>query len=143
MENELIFPKVSIIVPAYNVEKYLEKCISSLVKQTLQEIEIIIVNDGSTDRTKQIAEELAKHDKRIKFISQANKLQGAARNAGTNISTGEYLGFVDADDWVDLDYYEKLYLAAKKYNSDIALANYIRIGNGKTKNGLILIKKYL
>ncbi len=141
MENELIFPKVSIIVPAYNVEKYLEKCISSLVNQTLQEIEIIIVNDGSTDRTKQIAEELAKHDKRIKFISQANKLQGAARNAGTNISTGEYLGFVDADDWVDLDYYEKLYLAAKKYNSDIALANYIRIGNGKTKKRLNIDKE--
>ena len=134
-------PVVSIIVPAFNVEKYVEKCINSLTGQTLKEIEIIIVNDGSTDGTGDIIKRLAINDKRIKIIEQENKLQGAARNAGTNISRGEYIGFVDADDWIDADYYEKLYAAAKKYNSDIALACYTRIGNGKTKKRLNINKE--
>lgn len=138
-ENKQV--KVSVIIPAYNAEEYIEKCITSLINQTLKDIEIIVVNDGSTDGTEEIARKLALTDKRITVLSQENKLQGAARNAGTNISRGEYIGFVDADDWVDLDYYEKLYLAAKKYNSDIALANYTRIGNGKTKKRLNIEKE--
>ena len=138
-ENKQV--KVSVIIPAYNAEEYIEKCITSLINQTLKDIEIIVVNDGSTDGTEEIARKLALIDKRITVLSQENKLQGAARNAGTNISRGEYIGFVDADDWVDLDYYEKLYLAAKKYNSDIALANYTRIGNGKTKKRLNIEKE--
>lgn len=131
-------PKVSIIVPTYNNEKFLEKCLVSLIKQTLKEIEIIIVNDGSEDNTKGILNIFEKHDSRIKVIHQSNQKQGAARNRGMEIAKGEYIGFVDSDDWVDLNYYEKLYKAAKKHNVDIALATNVRIGNGKTKKRLKL-----
>lgn len=134
-------PKVSIIVPAYNTEKYIYKCLLSLIKQTLKEIEIIIVNDGSTDRTSSIIQQFATEDNRIKVINQENKKQGAAKNNGMKIATGEYIGFVDSDDWVDLDYFEKLYNSAKKYNSDIALATNVRIGNGKTKKRLNIQKE--
>ena len=135
--NEVIEnPKVSIIVPTYNNEIYLAKCLFSLAEQTLKDIEIIVVNDGSTDNTSSILKTFADYDTRFKIINQNHLKQGAARNNGTSIATGEYIGFVDSDDWVDLDYYEKLYNSAKKYDSDIALATNIRIGNGKTKKRL-------
>ena len=134
-------PKVSIIVPIYNTEDYLEKCLNSLINQTLEEIEIILIDDGSTDNSLSIAKNFQQKDSRIKIIEQENKKQGAARNAGMKIATGEYIGFVDSDDWVDLDYYEKLFNSAKKYNSDIALATNVRIGHGKTKYRLNLTKE--
>ena len=112
---------VSIIVPVYNTEEYLQKCLDSLTNQTLKNIEIICVNDGSTDNSLKILQDNAIKDDRIKIINQENKKQGAARNAGMQIATGEYIGFVDSDDWVDFDFYEKLYSAAKKHNFDIAL----------------------
>ena len=136
IKDKILNPKVSIIIPVYNTEKYLFKCLNSLLKQTLKEIEIIIVNDGSTDGSGAIIEMFAQSDTRFKVINQNNLRQGAARNNGTKIATGEYIGFVDSDDYIDLDYYEKLYNAAKKYNSDIALATNIRIGNGETKKRL-------
>jgi len=129
-------PKVSIVVPAYNTEKYITKCLKSLISQTLKEIEIVVVNDGSTDGTQEIVSFIASLDSRIKLIYQTHAMQGAARNRGMQASAGEYVGFVDSDDWVDEDYYEKLYNAAIKYDSDIALAANIRIGNGKTKKRL-------
>lgn len=129
-------PKVSIIVPTYNNEKFIKKCLFSLCKQTLKEVEIIIVDDGSTDDSKAIIEMFAVRDKRIVLIKQDHAKQGAARNKGIKVARGEYIGFVDSDDWIDLDYYEKLYNTAKKYDSDIALATNIRIGNGKTKKRL-------
>ncbi len=128
--------KVSVIVPIFNTEKFLSKSLTSLINQTLSDIEIICVNDGSTDNSLNIIIEYANNDSRIKIINQENKKQGAARNAGLQIAKGEYIGFVDSDDWVDPDYFEKLYNTAKKYNSDIALATNIRIGNGKTKKRL-------
>lgn len=134
-------PKVSIIVPAYNTEKYIAKCLSSLIMQTLKEIEIVIINDGSTDKTLAVIEMFSKSDGRIKLINQENQKQGAARNNGTKAAIGEYIGFVDSDDWVDLDYFEKLYNAAKKYDSDIALATNVRTGNGKTKKRLNIEKE--
>lgn len=136
LRERIAAPKVSIIVPVYNTEKYLPKCLMSLVKQTLKEIVIIIVNDGSTDDSSSIISIFENSDSRIKVINQENKLQGAARNRGTEIATGEYIGFVDSDDWIDLDYFEKLYNTAKKYDSDIALGTNVRIGNGKTKKRL-------
>lgn len=129
-------PKVSIIIPTYNSEKYITKCLLSINNQTLEEIEIIIIDDGSTDKTLSIIEEFREVDSRIKTIIQKNKRQGAARNAGMKIANGEYIGFIDSDDWVDLNFFEELYKAAKKYDSDIALATNIRIGNGKTKKRL-------
>lgn len=136
-------PKVSIIVPFYNTDDYLEKCLNSLINQTLKDIEIILINDGSTDHSLLTAKIFQQKDSRIKIIEQEHKKQGAARNAGMKIAIGEYIGFVDSDDWVDLDYYEKLYNAAKKYDSDIALATNVRIGNGKTKYRLNLTEEKL
>ena len=130
--------KVSVVVPIYNTEKYIERCLNSLVSQTLHDIEIICVDDGSSDNSALIVEEFIKKDNRIKLIKQKNLKQGAARNNGTKEAVGEYIGFVDSDDWVDIDYYQKLYEAAKKYDADIALAVNVRIGNGITKKRLNL-----
>ena len=94
--------KISIIVPVYNTEKFLEKCLNSLIKQTLKDIEIICINDGSIDNSLQILRKFANKDKRIQIINQTNSGLSIARNAGINKATGEYIGFVDSDDWVDL-----------------------------------------
>jgi len=126
-------PRVSVIVPVYNVEQYLERCLDSIVNQTLQDIEIIIVNDGSTDNSLDIVNKFAEHDMRIKIVTRKNGGLAAARNTGLEHAGGEYIGFVDSDDWIDLDYYEKLYNTAKKYNSDIAYADFIRRGKYKNK----------
>lgn len=120
------FIKVSIIVPAYNVEGYIEDCLNSLVNQTLKEIEIIVVNDESTDSTPQIIEKYAQKDSRIKIISQKNQGLSGARNSGLKIATGEYIGFVDSDDYVDLDYFEKLYNTAKEYDADMTVASILK-----------------
>lgn len=114
-------PKVSIIVPIYNMEKYLEKCINSIINQTLKDIEIILVNDGSNDRSGNIADEFAKLDPRIKVIHKENEGQGIARNIGIDVSKGEYIGFVDSDDWIDINMYEELYSAAKNNFADISV----------------------
>lgn len=140
-EYEVLNPKISVIIPAYNVEKYIEKCLLSVNLQTLKEIEIIVINDGSTDSTLSLILEFAKVDKRIKVINQENKKQGAARNEGLKIAKGEYIGYIDADDWIDIDYFEKLYFAAKKHDADIALANNIRVGGKKKKARLNIDKE--
>lgn len=134
-------PKLSIIIPFYNTAEYISRCLESVTGQSLRDIEIICVNDGSTDGSIEIVKGFAKNDERIKIIEQENLKQGAARNNGTKAATGEYIGFVDSDDWVDKEYFEKLYSAAKKYNSDIALAANVRIGNGKTKKRLNIEKE--
>ena len=139
--NYLQKPKISIIVPVFNSEKYIEKCLLSLINQTEKEIEIVIVNDGSDDNSEKIVTEFAQNDTRIVYVKQEHKLQGAARNKGISLAKGEYIGFVDSDDWVDSDYFEKLYSAAKKYNSDLALATNVRTGNGKTKKRLNITKE--
>lgn len=133
--------KVSVVVPVYNTEKYLAKCLLSLIKQSLRDIEIIVVNDGSTDNSLKIISEFQNSDFRIKVLNQENQKQGVARNNGTKIATGEYIGFVDSDDWVDLDFFEKLYLSAKKYDSDIALATNVRVGKNKIKKRLNIEKE--
>ena len=117
--------KVSVVVPIYNVEKYLEQCLDSLRKQTLKDIEIICVNDGSTDKSGEILAEYAAHDKRFKVITQENQYVGAARNRGIEAARGEYIGFIDSDDFVSPDYFEDLYNAAKKYNTDVAIAEQV------------------
>lgn len=121
MEKEKI--KVSIIVPAYNIEAYIEDCLQSLISQTLKDIEIIIVNDGSTDSTLQIIEKYAQTDSRIIVINQQNQGQASARNAGLEIAKGDFIGFVDSDDWIDSDYYEKLYKAVLDNNADMSIAS--------------------
>ena len=118
--------KVSITVPVYNVEKYLEKCLDSLIGQTLKDIEIICINDGSTDNSLSILEKYAKKDSRIKIINQENQGIANTRNKSIKLAQGEYIGFVDSDDWVSCDFFEKLYNAALKYEADIAAAGIIR-----------------
>ena len=120
-------PKVSIIIPVYNVEEYLEKCLNSVINQTLTDIEIICINDGSTDNSLLILENFARNDKRIIILNQENKGQSAARNNGLKIATGEFIGFVDSDDWIDLNYYEVLYNFAKKHEADIAVCGIIKV----------------
>ena len=124
-------PKVSVIVPVYNVEQYLERCLKSISKQLLKDIEIVIVNDGSTDNSLKICEKFAQKDGRIKIITCKNGGLAAARNTGLEYVTGEYVGFIDSDDWIDLDFYKCLYNTAKKYDSDIAYADFIRKGKNK------------
>ena len=118
--------KISVVVPVYNVENYLARCLDSLINQTLSDIEIICVNDGSTDSSPVKLEEYAKRDSRIKIINQENGGLSAARNTGINAAGGEYIGFVDSDDYVDADFYEKLYLAAISNNADISCTSIIR-----------------
>lgn len=113
--------KVSIIVPVYNVEKYLAKCLDSLINQTLKEIEIVVVNDGATDNSPQIIEEYSKKEPRIKVVNQENAGLSAARNSGINAATAEFMTFLDSDDWLDEDFVEKLYNAAINNNTDIAV----------------------
>ena len=114
--------KVSIIIPVYGVEKYIAKCLDSLVNQTLEDIEIIVVNDGSPDDSQKIIDKyVRKYPNKIKSYIKENGGQGSARNYGLEKSTGEYIGYVDSDDYVELDMYEKLYNLAKKDKLDIAI----------------------
>ncbi len=130
MEKDI---KVSVIVPVYNVEKYLKRCLDQLINQTLKEIEIICVNDGSKDNSLDILEEYSQKDSRIFVVSQENAGLSVARNTGMNYVKGEYIGYVDSDDWVDLDFYEKLYNAAKRNDCDIAVADFKRKHPNKDK----------
>ena len=117
--------QVSVIIPVYNTEKYLPKCLESVCNQTLKDIEIICVNDASPDNSLAVLQEYAKNDNRIKLINfTENKGAAAARNAGIDAATGEYIGFVDSDDFVDLDFYEKLYTKAKETDADAVKGNY-------------------
>ena len=114
--------KVSIIVPVYNVEKYIDKCLNSLVNQTLKDIEIIIVNDGSPDNSQVVIDKyVKKYPRKVKSFIKENGGQGSARNFGLEKAEGEYIGYVDSDDFVELDMYEKLYNKAKKSDLDIAI----------------------
>ena len=110
IQNKIDYtPKVSVIIPVYNTEEYLRECMDSVINQTLKEIEIICVDDGSTDGSLSILKEYAKKDERITVITQENLHAGVARNAGLAVAKGEYVHFIDSDDWVDLDTYERLY----------------------------------
>ncbi len=134
-------PKVSVIVPIYNAEKFLHKCLDSICAQTLKEIEIICVNDGSTDNSLSIIQKYEKKDKRVKLISQENQGQSSARNKAMMSAKGEYLAFIDADDYINDCFLEKLYLAAIKKNADIALGNIIRVEEGKECRYVFSCKK--
>ena len=117
--------KVSIIVPVYNVEKYIRRCLDSLVNQTIDDYEVIFVNDGSPDNSKDIIlEYMEKYPDIIKLYDKENGGQGSARNLGIKKATGEYLGFVDSDDFVNLEMFKKMYDLAKQKKSDIVACSY-------------------
>lgn len=116
--------KVSVIVPVYNVEEYLSKCLESLVNQTLEDIEIIVVNDGTKDNSQKIIDKYSKkYPNKIKSFIKENGGLSSARNYGLKYATGEYIGFVDSDDWVELDMYEKMYNKAVENNFDIVVCD--------------------
>lgn len=119
--------KLSIIIPVYNSEEFLEKCINSLLAQTIKNFEIILINDGSKDKSLEICRQFAQIDNRIKVFNQANSGQSKARNVGIENAAGEYITFVDSDDWVDADYYEKLVDASERNDADIACASILRV----------------
>ncbi|KKB73526.1 MULTISPECIES: glycosyltransferase [Bacillus] len=117
-------PFVSIIVPMYNVEAYIEECVNSLLRQTLRNIEIILVDDGSPDRSGDIARRYCDQDARVKVIHKKNGGLSSARNAGLHAATGEYVGFVDGDDFVSPAMFENMYAAAKEDDLDIVMCGY-------------------
>lgn len=119
--NQMNNPKISVILSAYNEEKFIEKAIESVINQTLEDIEILIFNDGSTDNTLNIINSYAKNDSRIKVINQENIGLGASRNKGIKMATGEYLTFLDGDDWFTEDAFELSYNEAKAKDTDMTM----------------------
>ena len=116
-------PYISVVMPVYNVEKYIADCLFSLINQTLEEIEFILVDDGSLDNSLEIINLFAKYDSRIKIIKQENAGPSKARNTGLKEAKGQYISFIDSDDWVDEDFLEKLYNSAKNNNADISICH--------------------
>jgi len=116
--------KVSVIVPVYNVESYLTKCLATISRQTLREIEIIVVNDGTKDRSRDIVVEAMKKDPRIRLIDQENQGLGYARNTGLDVAQGKYVAFVDSDDWLDIGFLEAFYLEAERAEADIVVGTH-------------------
>ena len=116
-------PKISIIIPVYNTEKYLDACIDSLVNQTFKDCEFIFINDGSIDSSSEILNKLASKDTRVIVINQDNQGVSIARNNGLKIARGKYIGFVDADDWVENDMYQILYDEIEFSYTDLVMCN--------------------
>jgi len=120
-------PKISIIVPVYQVEAYLRKCLDSIVNQTYRNLQIILVDDGSPDNCGEICDTYAAGDRRIQVIHQKNGGVSAARNAGLALANGDYIGWVDSDDWIELDMYEYLLKNAQNYDADIAVCGHYKV----------------
>lgn len=127
----MTYPLISVIIPVYNAEKYLEKCVRSITNQTYENLEIILVDDGSTDNCPSICDALSKEDKRIKVIHKTNGGAGSARRAGISCATGEYIGFVDSDDFIKEDMYEVLYTLLVNNDSQIAKIGHIELQFGE------------
>ncbi len=124
-------PIISIIVPIYNVDKYLEKCIESILRQTFRAYELILVDDGATDTSPLICDKYAQQDDRIRVIHKSNGGLSSARNAGLNTMTGEYVAFIDSDDWIALDMLELLYENIVKYHADISQCEFVKVKQEK------------
>ncbi|MDR1555189.1 MAG: glycosyltransferase [Campylobacteraceae bacterium] len=125
-------PKVSVIIPIYNVEKYLKKCLNSVINQTLKDIEIICIDDGSTDNSLNILKEYEKKDDRFIVLTQKNQKQGAARNRGLDIAKAPYIMFIDSDDWIEPDTLKSHYETIIKENVDITMSNFISVPEDDT-----------
>lgn len=116
---------ISIIVPVYNMEKYLERCMNSILNQTYRHLEIILVDDGSTDSSPQMCDDYAKKDSRVKVVHKPNGGLSDARNAGLAVAAGVYIGYVDSDDWIELDMYERMYQACVENQAELAVCRYV------------------
>ena len=133
-------PLISVIVPIYNVASYLNKCINSIINQTYKNLEILLIDDGSTDESSIICDSFSKKDSRIFVVHKINEGLSSARNKGLEIARGELIGFVDGDDFLELNMYEMLLNNMIKYSSDISISNFYKIENGQKK---INKKKYI
>ena len=127
-------PLISVIVPVYNVEKYLKQCLDSILVQTFSNIEIICVNDGSTDNSRKILEEYKNRDSRIKIVDKKNGGLSSARNAGMKVAVGEFISFIDSDDWIEPTMLEKLYESMTTHNTDITICAVHQFDEQKQKN---------
>lgn len=116
--------KISVIIPVYNEGKYLKQCLDSILQQTYRNLEVILIDDGSTDNTLEISEQYRQKDKRIRVLHKANGGVGSSRNAGLTMANGDYIAFVDGDDWIDKNYFENLYNLLKRKQADVAVCNY-------------------
>ena len=126
-------PKVSVIIPIYNSQKNLKECLNSVINQTLKDIEIICIDDGSTDKSLKITKDFAKNDNRIIILTQQNKGAGSARNLGIEKASGDYLAFLDSDDFYDISFLEKMHTKITKTNSDIICCGINTYNNKKKK----------
>jgi glycosyltransferase involved in cell wall biosynthesis len=136
-------PKVSIVVPVYNAEKYLTQCVESILAQTLQEIEVILVDDGSQRECAELCDKLAETDARIKVIHKTNGGAGLARNTGLEVAHGEYVGFVDSDDYIKPTMFETLYASAVKHDADLVISGVCFVGgNTFSQSGDYSEKQY-
>ncbi len=127
-------PEISVVVPVYNVEKYLKQCLDSILVQTFSNIEIICVNDGSTDNSRKILEEYKNKDSRIKIVDKKNGGLSSARNAGMKVAVGEFISFIDSDDWIEPTMLEKLYESMTTHNTDITICAVHQFDEQKQKN---------
>lgn len=137
-------PKVSVVVPVYGVEKYLDRCVQSLRNQTLRDIEIILVDDGSPDNCPAMCDEYARQDSRIRVIHKKNAGLGMARNSGVEVSIGEYITFCDSDDWLDINAYDVIYNHCKENNLDLCCFQYqrVQLDGTITSKSVVLPKKF-
>lgn len=133
-------PHISVIVPIYNTEKYIHRCINSILNQSLRDIEIILVDDGSKDNCGQIVDEYQKSDSRIKVIHKENGGLWSARNAGLGIAMGKYISFVDSDDWIEKEMLEKMFDKAEVYKADLVICNYNRVYSDRIEKNRLNIK---
>ena len=136
-------PKISIVVPVYNVQKYIRDCLESLVNQTFSDIEIIIVDDGSPDESYKVYGEFASKDSRIRIIKKENAGVSEARNTGISVANGEFLMFVDSDDWMELDGCETLYNAYLKTNADLIVSDAYTSMNGIKRTNKVFAKDFV
>jgi len=141
MADSINKPLISIIIPVYKVEPYLRKCVDSVLAQTYTNLEIILVDDGSPDNCGKICDEYAEKDKRIVVIHKENGGLSDARNAGLDIMKGEYVAFVDSDDWVSVKYIEDMYSNLAKYDADISLSGTIYVYENNKKDMVLAISK--
>lgn len=123
---------ISVIIPCFNVEKYIDRCMESVLNQTYRDLEIILVDDGSTDTTGEACNRYSHIDKRVRVVHKKNGGLSSARNAGLEVASGEYIGFVDSDDWIEYDFYSYLFDLIVKYRADIAQCSYF-LTDGSTK----------
>src|SRR5215217_4698126 len=135
-------PRISVVVPIYDVESYLATCLQSLARQTVRDLEVIMVDDGSTDGSRALAERFACHDRRFHLLTQSNGGLGKARNAGSELASGEFLAFVDSDDVLPHDAYERLLGALDRTGSDFATGNVQRLTRQGTSQAQFLARTF-